>query len=107
MSVEALQVSTGEILFAYSSPVDLLHFPREIKIILRQAAGAVRAQIHRDLVPGVGPVRVMIHFFGGDRDPRHESERRREILELEHAMQVPIHHPPAAEFSQFRRNFLL
>jgi hypothetical protein len=106
MLEEALQVATETILFESSTAVDLLHLPSKLEIIFRQAAGAVRAQIHGDFVPGVGPVRMVVHLFGGDGDPRHESEGGREILELEDAVQVPVHHPPAAEFSQFRRNFL-
>ena len=33
---------------------------------------------------------MMIHLFRGERDPRHESKRRREILELKHAVQVSV-----------------
>ena len=107
MSNEALQFSTETILFRFSAALDLLHLPGKLEIIFRQAAGAVRAQIHRDFVPGVGPVRMMIHFFSGDGDPRHESEGRREILELEHAVQVSVYDPPTAKFAQFQCNFLL
>jgi len=87
--------------------MNLLNFTGEIEIVLRQPAGAMRAQIHGNLVVGVGPARVMVHLFGGDRDSRHKSECRGKILELENAVQVSIHHGPAAEFSQFRSNFVL
>jgi len=43
----------------------------------------------------------MIHFFGGQRDARHEAERLREIFELEYAVQVPVYDGPAAQFPQF------
>ena len=68
-SPQAEACARPQSLNSFLSPMDLLHLPGQIEIIFRQAAGAVRAQIHRDLVPGIGPVRVMVHLFGGDRGP--------------------------------------
>ena len=56
--------------------------------------------MYSDLVIRVGPVRVMIHSVGRARDPLHEPECLREILEFEHAVQMSLHHAPAIELDR-------
>ena len=101
--IRAVQYGVGPIGAAI---VRLIREKKSIEIILGQASGAVRGQIHGNFVPRVRPIRMMIHFLGCERDARHESERLREILEFEHPVQLSIHHAPAAKFSQFRGNLL-
>ena len=48
----------------------------------------------------------MIHSVGRERDPLHEPECLREILEFEHAVQISLQHAPAIELAQPRCNFL-
>src|ERR1700730_4216046 len=89
------------------SPAEyLLNLSGQVEIIFRQASGAMGAQIHGHFVPGIRPVRMMIHLLSRQRDPRHEAERVREILEFKHAVQVSVQHAPAAKFPQLLRNLL-
>ena len=46
-------------------------------------AGVVRRQRHLDGLVDVEPLRMMIHFLGHQRRPRHEAEGLVEILERE------------------------
>src|SRR5688500_13536268 len=58
-------------------------------------AGIVRAQFKSDLVPRVGPWRVVIHLLSTDGDPGHNSERFAEVLEGETLCQVVVNSVPA------------
>src|SRR5690348_11350216 len=91
---------------APSAAIYLLDFGRQIEIVPGQAAGAMRAQIYGDLVPRVGPVRMMVHFLGGQREPGHKTERLREILEFEYTMEVAARYRPTGKLPKLCGDFL-
>src|SRR6187402_2312857 len=64
-----------------STTRNLVHRARELDVQLGHAARVMRRERHLDGLVDVEPFGMMIHLFGDERGPRHEAERRVEILE--------------------------
>src|ERR1039458_4087553 len=76
---------------------EAIHFRREAEVQLRETAGVVGTEIHRDAVPRVRPVRMVLQLLGGERNARHEAEGFGEVGEGERAVELSLRARPAVK----------
>src|ERR1035437_6828072 len=76
---------------------EAIHFRREAKVQLRETAGVVGTEIHRDAVPRVRPVRMVLQLLGGERDARHEAEGFGKVGKGERAVELSLRARPAVK----------
>src|SRR5262245_58904239 len=79
---------------------DAIHRLGERQIAFGQSPCVVRGERHLDPVPDIGPLGMVVHLLGDERDPCHEAEAFIEILEHESALdgvaarhQLPVCQP--------------
>jgi len=84
------------------APGQPVHRGGQLEIEPRESSGVVRRELHRDPVPGVRPVRVVVHLLGGESGAGHEAEGLGEVGEPEFAPELAGGEQPAGEGREAR-----
>ena len=71
-----------------NQPAILSMASASLNVEVGQPAGRVRRQRDVHPVPHVGPLGMVVHLLGHQRDPRHEAEGGVEVLESERLLQA-------------------
>lgn len=76
---------------------EVLDFSGQQNVFFSHTLRGVRDQFDMDLVKGIRPVRMVVHFLGLECDRSDEAERFDKIVELEIRADAPPHIFPTRE----------